>query len=139
MNDSGKTKEQWLIEGFMHYNGGRYKEAIVLYDYVLNLDPKFTFAYICRGDAYLALKEYGRAIDDYDQVIEIDPMFADAYNNRGIAYRHLHEYEKALADHDRAISITPADAIPYYSRGLEDVCMQYLGCYRRQQTLDQFR
>lgn len=39
VNPPAKTKEQWLDEGYAHYNAGRYKEAQAAYEQAIRLDP----------------------------------------------------------------------------------------------------
>jgi len=71
---------------------------IEYYTKAIELDPKYTYAYNCRGLAYANLDEYQKAIDDYTKAIELDPKYTYAYFIRGAIYSELNEYQKAIDD-----------------------------------------
>jgi hypothetical protein len=70
---------------------------------VIEIDPKYAFAYYARGWAYYDKKEYDRAILDYTKAIEIDPQRWGIYNDRGYAYEAKGDYDRALADYNWAL------------------------------------
>ena len=47
-------------------------KAIADYDEAIQLDPKFTWAYVNRGYAWTIKKEFDKAIADYTAAIRID-------------------------------------------------------------------
>ena len=73
-------------------------------------------AYLNRGNAWYAKKEYDKAIADYDEAIRLDPKHAMAYNSRGNAWHAKKEYDKAIADYDEAIRLDPKHAVAYNGR-----------------------
>lgn len=102
-----RTKEQWLQEGITLSNIGLFKEAIVVYNNAIELDPQNVHAYRSRGYAYERLKKYDKALEDYNQAIKLDPFHALTYNNRGFIYHRYKDYRRAIEDYDKALSIDP--------------------------------
>ncbi len=78
-------------------------------DRALERDPKSVRAYVQRGDAYAARKEYRQAIADFDHALELAPQDASLYAKRGEAYLLLREYRRALVDFDRALELEPGN------------------------------
>lgn len=57
---------------------------------ILEIDPKFKYAWFNRGRLELELYEdYNAAIDFFNKALEIDPQFAEAHHNKGVAYEML--------------------------------------------------
>ena len=81
------------------------------------IDPNYAPAYVFRGNAYSALKNYAEAIIDYTKGITIDPEYTYGYQARGDTYVDLENYEDAIADYTRAIIINPEYKYAYLSRG----------------------
>lgn len=75
-------------------------------------------AFLKRGNAYSAKRDFVRAIQDYDQAISAKPDYASAFNNRGIVYYEMHYFNRAIADFDQAIRLNPNLAEAFYNRGL---------------------
>ena len=72
------------------------------YDKVIQLDPKFVYAYYNRANVYCAQKDYKLALLDYSTAIELYPEFAEALFNRGLVYFYLGENDKAVSDLSKA-------------------------------------
>ena len=96
-------KEQWLEEGDAYLSAKRYREAIVTYDRVLEVDSENILACHNRGRSHYALKEYQEAIADFDRVLEANSRSPLAYTERGQTYKQLKVYEKAIEDFNRAL------------------------------------
>ena len=52
---------------------GKYEEAIASYDKAIEIDPKYTKAWINKGNALRKLGRHEDAIVCYDRAIELDP------------------------------------------------------------------
>src|SRR3954468_14541336 len=74
-------------------------------------------AYLGRGRAYSAKREFDRAIADYNEAISLEPEIAQPYLSRGIAYQAQHEFDQAIADYEQALRINPNSAAAYNNRG----------------------
>ncbi len=73
---------------------------VILKDYerVLNLDPKFIYAYYNRAEIKSIQKDYRGAISDYTEAINLEPQFAEAYFNRGLSRLSVGETTAGLDD-----------------------------------------
>ena len=73
---------------------------VILRDYekVINLDPKFIYAYYNRAEILSIQKDYRGAISDYSEAITLEPQFAEAYFNRGLARLSVGETVTGLDD-----------------------------------------
>lgn len=57
---------------------------------ILEIDPKFKYAWFNRGRLELELYEdYNAALDFFSKALDCDPQFAEAYHNKGLAYELL--------------------------------------------------
>lgn len=96
----------------------RYDDALILYDNIIHLKPKWSLPYNDRGLTYADKEQYERAISDYLKALKIDPRFCEAYYNLGISYYKTRQYDKAIASYDKAIEIKPQLCEAYLNRGL---------------------
>jgi tetratricopeptide (TPR) repeat protein len=97
---------------------GHPDESITHYNKAIELDPRDSLAYRCRGAAYLEKGQYDKAISDQNKAIELNPGDAWAYNLRGVAYLEKGQYDKAISDYNKAIKISPWNYIPNINRGI---------------------
>ena len=72
------------------------------YDYVIQREPDFAFAYYNKANMLCAQKNFAAAITHYGRAIERDQDFAEAYFNRGLTYIYTNETEKGIADLSKA-------------------------------------
>ena len=72
------------------------------YDYVIQREPDFAFAYYNKANMLCAQKNFAEAIAHYNRAIERDQDFAEAYFNRGLTYIYTDETEKGIADLSKA-------------------------------------
>lgn len=75
-------------------------------------------AFVTRGDAQVAHKEYDDAIASYTEAIKLDPRDAITFNKRGGAYYLEQRLDEAASDYSEAIRINPQYASALYNRGL---------------------
>jgi tetratricopeptide (TPR) repeat protein len=90
-----KRMENQYIEHFENYN-----EMIRLYS-------NNSFAYLCRGLAYIMISQYDNAINDFCMAIKIDPDNPFSYYFWGRAYWFSGQVEQAKKDTQKAIEIAP--------------------------------
>lgn len=90
-------------------------QKIAFTNYIIKfIDPDFTEAYIIRGDAYFANKDYIEAITDYTTAIKQQPNNADLYYKRGLVYNYIGDYyPSATNDFEKAIMLNDKQAIFY--------------------------
>ena len=108
------------------FDKGQYREAIQIWDKVIELDPQDTYitrSYHNRGLSYAKLGEHERAVEDYNVAIQLEPDYVDSYIVRGLSLTGL-DAEAALEDADRAIRLDPNKADGY---ALRNLALEFLG------------
>ncbi len=114
----GMSAQENFEKGLSLSESGNYVESIEYFNGVVELDPKFAWAYLNRGAAYGSLGNYRQAIRDFNRAIELDLKDALAYYNRGTGYSKLGNYQQAIGDYDRAIELDPKYVNAYCNSGL---------------------
>jgi tetratricopeptide (TPR) repeat protein/S1-C subfamily serine protease len=95
------------------------KQALQYFTKSIQLNPRYTYAYLLRGLVYLQTQEYKLSLADFDQAIALNPKYAEAYNNRGYLKREaLNDIPGALKDYNQAITLNPNNADTYNNRAL---------------------
>jgi len=61
-----------------------YEQVLADYNRVIDLDPKFPYAWYNRGFVKCLMGDYWGAVSDFSKAIELDPEFAEAYYNKGL-------------------------------------------------------
>ena len=107
----------WFQLGRAHDAASEADRAMREYSRAIELDPKYAFAYINRGNIYSNKNDYDLAITDYTRAIELDPKSVSAYNNRGNAYYRKNDHDRAITDYNKAIELSPKYAVAYDNRG----------------------
>ena len=97
---------------------GRWKNSLVLWNYVIEKDPGVTRAYNNRGIVFGKLGLFEAAIEDYNRAIALDPSCYPAFCNRGMALYRMGRPDKAIEDYDRAIALNPSYVEAYGFRGM---------------------
>lgn len=92
---------------------GHPDESITHYNKAIELDPRDSLAYRCRGAAYLEKGQYDKAISDYNKAIKLNRWVALTYIRRGIAYDRKGQYNKAILDYNKAIEVNSNDPSAY--------------------------
>jgi tetratricopeptide (TPR) repeat protein len=100
---------------------GNHKEAIPIYEHVLELKPDSALAYLGRGTAYLELGDNKKAAVDIGESISLDGEVPEAYYLRAEAHFRLADYERAMEDLDLLVKNEPDRPEAHWKRGL---CLQ---------------
>ncbi|QZE14783.1 tetratricopeptide repeat protein [Halosquirtibacter laminarini] len=79
-----------------------YKEALIDYQKVVQMNPKFHFAWFNIGNTYIKMEDYNNAIEYYNKAVEVFPAFAEAYFNRGLTKIYLKDIEGGALDLSKA-------------------------------------
>jgi tetratricopeptide (TPR) repeat protein len=61
------------LAGLEAAGDGDYDKAIACYTEAIKRDPRYSYAYLGRGDVYAAKGDTDRALQDYDQALRLDP------------------------------------------------------------------
>jgi len=94
----GPDAEYYNYVAWGHYESKQYDLAIHTFTKAIQLLPNYAYAFVGRGNAYLAKKDHDKAIDDYNDAIMWSPNSAFGYQARALAYLKLGIFAKAQAD-----------------------------------------
>lgn len=83
-----------------------YKEAIAIYQRVLELDPKDAESWADLGDIYGFLEKPDKAFECYDKALKIDPNNPWAWINCGGIYENAENYDEAVKCYRKAIELS---------------------------------
>lgn len=99
-------------EGIAKAAAGEFREAIDLFDQVLQVRPDFGEAYYQRGLAHFKLNQLAAAIADYSRSLLSDAN-PSLYYARALAHLSAGSLEAAVADAKDAIRLKPDYAVAY--------------------------
>ena len=85
-----------------------HQSAITDLGKAIEINPKYYYAYILRGDVLKAKGEQDRAVGDYTKAIEIEPKNAAAYRSRASAYDLAGARSPAIADYETVLGLPAA-------------------------------
>jgi protein O-mannosyl-transferase len=89
---------------------GRVDDAIVHYQEVLKIKPRYADAHFDLGNALDQKGRTDEAISQYQEALEINPGDAEAHNNLGIALCRKGRVDEGIAQFQQALAINPGHA-----------------------------
>jgi len=130
--------DELLLKALYAHNSKRYKDAIYIYSYILDMGVAAeiqSIIYIHRGMAYFAESQYANALDDFTSAILLEPDNSKAYYYRGVIYRMLKDFPASLKDLNKSLELNPFNFDALYARAqvffhLEDFPQSYEDCTR---------
>src|SRR5207253_1892779 len=114
-SDLEKAEEQWLEEASAFYTAGKYKEALAIYERIIQIDP--SHAYLFKGVTLAILERFNEAAENFEYAIQIAPAFVLAHIGKGKAFRMLGQYEEALICFNYAAKLDSKSAEIYFNIG----------------------
>ncbi|HEY4387637.1 MAG TPA: tetratricopeptide repeat protein, partial [Ktedonobacteraceae bacterium] len=121
-----KTREQWLDEGYSHFNTRRFKDAISSFEEAMRQDPAYADPYEGLGSVLFQLGRFAEALKCYDRAIQLEPRYAAAYCGKGNILAEQKHYDEALRYYERAVQLDPQLAEAYVGMGS---ALYYQGMY----------
>jgi tetratricopeptide (TPR) repeat protein len=106
------------MKGFDAYINGNFTTALDFYDQALDADPKYTRAWMDKGNVLIKLNRTSEAIAAYDAALALDNNLSLVWNSRGEALMALGRYSEALESFDKALQIAPEYARAKENRNL---------------------
>lgn len=104
-----KDENPYLLLGLINGREGKLKDAILMFDKAIGINPLSAKAYSDRGVAKGAMGNVKESIKDFDKAITLNPRYADAYRNRGIARESLKDFTGACKDWSAAAALGQDD------------------------------
>jgi Tfp pilus assembly protein PilF len=90
--------------GLCNHFLGNYEEALSDFNVALNL-KKDDYFFFCRGNTFLAMKEFDLAIEDYNNAIDLKSDDNLYFLNRGNAYAKSGHHDLAIEDYTKSINL----------------------------------
>lgn len=102
--------EAWLGLACCQYQMGDFSDARASFDRALGVDKgKSLIAWVGKGNAWSALKDYPRALTAYEQAVKREPTYAVGWSAKGEALRKLKRYDEARQALKTAHELSPND------------------------------
>ena len=101
----------------------RNEDALIDLTRAVELDEKYAWAIVSRGETYRSMEKYEAALADYTRALELDEKDAWIIASRGQAYRSMEKYEEALADLNLALELNEKLDWAFLERGLIYFCL----------------
>lgn len=114
----GDERARALVEeGLRYADAGKWDEALKAYRQAVELDPRYSDAYLDMGDAYMSSGRYKEGFAAYRQAIAASPSNADAFYSLGAAFNDMGQYGEAFKPFVTAIGLRPDFAEAHYGIG----------------------
>jgi len=107
-----------LFSAFTYYRSLHWKNTLILFNRVIQTEPKAAFAYNSRGIARYMNSNLDGALTDYNYAIGLNPKYSGAFYNRGLVYNSMQKFESSASDYTKAIELNPNYASAYLARGI---------------------
>ena len=105
-------------KGFDAYINGDYANALDLYTQSVTADPKYTRAWMDKGNVLVKLNRTSEAIASYDAALALENNLANVWNSRGEALMTLGRYAEARDSFDKALQLAPEYALAKANRDI---------------------
>jgi tetratricopeptide (TPR) repeat protein len=113
--------ESFITWGDDFYRQKNYKNAIVMYNNAIQLNPGINDnLYYKRGCVFFNVDNYNSAIHDFTEAINLNHDQAKYYHRRGLAYFYDRQLREALEDLLTALELKPDDS--NIEKHINDVC-----------------
>ncbi len=101
------TRIHYSLGGNLSFKKGLYQEAIVEFEKVISLEPKFEPAYNRLGMAYANVRNFEAAERNFLKFIELAPESDQGYLNLGLLYDLRGNKQRALSFLEKALALNP--------------------------------
>ena len=106
--ESGDEKiDRLLAHGNEAMTRGRFPEALVQFNAVVELDPKLAEGWNRRATLLYLMGDFTGSLTDIDRTLVLEPRHFGALSGLGLIRSQLEEYDAAIQAFERAIAINP--------------------------------
>lgn len=97
---------------------GKFDKSVQDFTKALQIDPKYTSAYMGRASARTVTKDYLGAVEDYSYILENNKYQIQARRARAVCYSFMQQWDMAEYDLKMILEYIPDDGLSYYYLGL---------------------
>jgi tetratricopeptide (TPR) repeat protein len=94
-------------QGFRAFVAGNHTLALDFYNQSIAVDPKYTRAWINKGDVLVRLNRTSEAVSSYDSALGLENNLAIVWNSRGEAMMAEGDYTGAYESFNKSLQIAP--------------------------------
>jgi tetratricopeptide (TPR) repeat protein len=106
--ESGDAQiDRLLGQGNEAMNRGRFPEALVQFNAVVELDPKLAEGWNRRATLLFLMGDLRGSLADIDRTLALEPRHFGALSGLGLIRTQLEEYEAAIKAFEQAMTINP--------------------------------
>ena len=102
---------------FLYYKLNDFKNAEILIEEAITLNPDLPNGYCIRGLILKSLNKYKESKLSLDKAIQLDPNYFDAYINLGLLNKDYNNYNEAKKYYLKALEINDKSAIAHLNLG----------------------
>ncbi len=96
----------------------RNREALTIFDQILQTNPSYFDAWIGMGMALANEGSLSGSLECFEKATEIKPQDPTAWNNKGVVLRQMERYQDALTCFNKALTIDSANEAAQQNREL---------------------
>lgn len=115
---SGMSAKDLNDAGANALKSQNYRDAVRLFERLVQLEPKHATAWNNLGQSYMELHELPKAEAAFRKQIEINAYDGFAYNNLGLVLEQGNRYDDAIAAFKKQIDVNPLDKFAHGNLGL---------------------
>lgn len=94
-----------------HFVNGEYKEAIIIYDSILEIVPNNISTLKMKGIAQSNLEEHNNSLKQFFKVLQYKPNDVISLTGMGVGFGNLGEYQESIAYFEKAFNEKPDSII----------------------------
>ncbi len=126
LGQAEEDAETMFNEAHVHFKNGQYKEAIAIYDDILEIIPNNVSTLKMKGIAQSSLDDHGNSLKQFFRVLQHKPDDVISLTGMGVGFGNLGEYQEAMAYFEKASKEKPNSiVINNYKNFINDVISKY--------------
>jgi tetratricopeptide (TPR) repeat protein len=107
IDDNSRDPEFSQVKAELLVKDGKYEEAIVCYDKILELEDGNEKLWYQKGEVFTRLERYQEAIECYKMAVQLEPKFEEAWYMLGELHKKQNEEDKAKECFSCVLEINP--------------------------------
>ena len=103
--------DRLVAQGAILFQNGAYKDALNIFNEILQLDSLNSEAHMRKADCLDLLGDTQNSIISYSKSIELDPKNKIAFYNRALTYEKNGDFENTILDYISAVKCDPRNEL----------------------------
>jgi len=121
-----KEAELMFNQAHEHFVNGEYKQAIVIYDDILEIAPNNISTLKMKGIVQSNLDEHNNSLKQFFKVLQYRPNDVISLTGMGVGFGNLGEYQESILYFEKALEKNPnSTVIKNYKEFIEKVISKY--------------